>query len=56
MSESDKDEVLNYGIDVAFEQCRGLLESGVAGLHFYTMNRSKSTAEIISRLRRENLL
>ena len=56
LSESDKDEVLNYGIDFAVEQCRGLLESGVAGLHFYTMNRSKSTTEIIARLRQENLL
>jgi len=56
LSESDKDAVLNYGIDFAVEQCRGLLESGVPGLHFYTMNRSKSTTEIIARLRRENLL
>ena len=56
LSESDKDAVLNYGIAFAVEQCRGLLESGVPGLHFYTMNRSKSTTEIIARLRRENLL
>ncbi len=56
LSEADKDEVLNYGIDLAVEQCRGLLKSGVPGLHFYTMNRSKSTAEIIRRLRQENLL
>lgn len=52
----DKDAVLNLGIDFACEQCRGLLKEGVPGLHFYTMNRSKSTSEIISRLRAENLL
>jgi len=48
--------VLNLGIDFATEQCRGLLKEGVAGLHFYTMDRSRSTGEIVNRLRREELL
>ena len=52
----DKDAVLNLGINFAVEQCKGLLKEGVAGLHFYTMDRSKSTAEIINRLKKENLL
>ncbi len=52
----DKDAVLNLGINFAVEQCKGLLKEGVAGIHFYTMNRSKSTAEIINRLKQENLL
>jgi len=52
----DKDAVLNLGIDFAAEQCRGLLEEGVAGLHFYTMDRGKSTTEIINRLKQESLL
>ncbi len=52
----DKDAVLNLGIDFATEQCRGLLKQGVSGLHFYTMDRSKSTSEIIKRLKQENLL
>jgi methylenetetrahydrofolate reductase (NADPH) len=52
----DKDAVLNLGIDFAAEQCRELLKKGVAGLHFYTMNRSESTTEIINRLKQENLL
>lgn len=56
LAEADKNDVLNFGIDFAVEQCRGLLKNGVAGLHFYTMNRSKSTTEIINRLRQENLL
>ena len=56
LANADKDEVLNFGIDFAVEQCRGLLKKGVAGLHFYTMDRSKSTTEIITRLRQENLL
>jgi methylenetetrahydrofolate reductase (NADPH) len=48
----DKDAVLNLGIDFAVEQCRGLLKEGVDGLHFYTMNRGKSTTEILNRLNR----
>ena len=56
LAQADKDEVLNFGIDFAVEQCRGLLKKGVAGLHFYTMDRSKSTTEIITRLRQEKLL
>ena len=52
----DKDAVLNLGIDFATEQCRELLKEGVAGLHFYTMDRKKSTTEIINRLKQETLL
>ncbi|MCK5098656.1 MAG: methylenetetrahydrofolate reductase, partial [Desulfobacteraceae bacterium] len=41
---------LDLGIDFAVEQCKDLLAKGVPGLHFYTMDRSKSTAQIITRL------
>ena len=51
----DKNAVLNLGVDFAVEQCRGLLKEGVDGLHFYTMDRSKSTTEIINRLKNEKL-
>ena len=56
VDESDKEAVLGVGIDYAVEQCRGLLKEGVSGLHFYTMNRGHSTAEIIKRLKGEDLL
>lgn len=56
LTSADKEEVVNFGIDFATEQCRDLLKHGVPGLHFYTMNRSKTTVEIISRLRSEGLL
>ncbi len=56
VDEADKDAVLQVGIDFAVEQCTGLLKQGVPGLHFYTMDRQKSTAEIINRLKRDNLL
>jgi len=47
----NKDAVLNIGIDFAVKQCKALLKEGVPGLHFYTMNRSKSTIEIINQLK-----
>ncbi len=52
----DKEAVSRFGVDFAAEQCRGLLEYGVAGLHFYTMNRWKSVTSILSTLRKEGRL
>lgn len=52
----DKEAVLKLGIEKATEQCRGLLKAGVAGLHFYTMNRSRSTSEIIANLKADKAL
>lgn len=56
VADADKEDVLQMGIDFAVDQCRGLLKAGVPGLHFYTMNRNKSTSEIIDRLQSEKLL
>ncbi|MGB5156680.1 methylenetetrahydrofolate reductase [Desulfobacterium sp. N47] len=52
----DKNAVLKLGIDFATGQCRGLLKEGVNGLHFYTMDRSHSTAQILNKLKEEKLL
>lgn len=52
----DQRALLNFGIDYALHQCRELLKAGVVGLHFYTMDRSQSTAAIVARLRNEGLL
>lgn len=53
---TNADAVLAFGIDQATELCRGLLQQGVPGLHFYTMDRSRSTAEIARRLKAEKLM
>lgn len=38
------------GIDLVHGLCERLLAEGVPALHFYTMNRSKATRELVSRL------
>jgi methylenetetrahydrofolate reductase (NADPH) len=54
--EEDKQAVLDFGIEYAYQQCKGLLEGGVPGVHIYTMDRSKSVVEIVSKLREDGFL
>lgn len=49
--QTDPEAVIQLGIDHAVQQCRTLLSEGVSGIHFYTLNRSRSTAEILRQLR-----
>ena len=51
-AQHDPEAVAAIGVEWAVRQCRLLLEGGAPGIHFYTLNRSRSTAEILARLRR----
>src|SRR5262249_41897714 len=47
---ADDEAVARVGVHWATEQCRGLLDNGVRGLHFYTLNRSDATRQIYENL------
>jgi methylenetetrahydrofolate reductase (NADPH) len=46
----DPDAIRRVGIHWATEQCRDLLDHDVAGLHFYTLNKSTATREVYATL------
>jgi methylenetetrahydrofolate reductase (NADPH) len=46
----NQEAVQDYGISHATRQCRELLSHGVPGIHFYTLNKSRSTQKIIRNL------
>jgi methylenetetrahydrofolate reductase (NADPH) len=41
---------LQFGIEYATRQCEDLLRAGVPGLHFYTLNKARSTTAILHNL------
>ena len=46
----DAEAVKRVGVHWATEQCRDLLDHDVAGIHFYTLNRSRATRDIYATL------
>jgi methylenetetrahydrofolate reductase (NADPH) len=46
----DEEAVQRVGVHYATEQCHDLLDHGVDGIHFYTLNKSKATREIYAAL------
>lgn len=46
----DDETVTQFGIDYATRQCEELLREGVPGLHFYTINKARSTTSILGNL------
>jgi methylenetetrahydrofolate reductase (NADPH) len=48
--ESNPDAVYSAGVDYATAQCRDLLANKADGLHFYTLNKSRATVDIVKSL------
>lgn len=46
-AEDNLESVLRIGQDHALEQVAGLVDGGISGLHFYTLNKCKATANIV---------
>lgn len=46
----DKEDMRKAGMDYAIRQILDLKEHGVDGIHIYTMNRPKTTAEIVAQI------
>jgi methylenetetrahydrofolate reductase (NADPH) len=47
---SDDAAAIEFGIEYATRQCQELLRTGAPGLHFYTLNKSHSTAQVVKNL------
>ena len=50
-SEDDRATVRAIGVEHATRQCEELIRGGAPGIHFYTLNRSLATREILDNLR-----
>jgi len=50
------DAVTAYGVEWSTRQCGELLAANVDGLHFYTLNKSQATRQIVENLRQEGAL
>lgn len=48
--QEDKDYTKKYAIEYAAQQCSELLQNGVKGLHFYTLNKAYAVSEILKYL------
>jgi methylenetetrahydrofolate reductase (NADPH) len=49
--QDDPDAVADLGVAYATLQCADLLARGAPGIHFYTLNKSPATREILTALR-----
>jgi methylenetetrahydrofolate reductase (NADPH) len=54
--QADPEAVVQYGIAWSTRQCGELLAEGIDGLHFYTLNKSKASRQIVEMLRGQGAL
>jgi len=54
--QSDPEVVIQYGVAWSTRQCGELLAEGIDGLHFYTLNKSKASRQIVENLRAQGAL
>lgn len=47
----DPEAQFRAGVGLAIEQTRGLIQEGAAGLHFYVLNKSEATSEVLRAVR-----
>ncbi|MGH7940114.1 MAG: methylenetetrahydrofolate reductase, partial [Limisphaerales bacterium] len=46
----DEEGAAQFGVEYATRQCEELLRAGAPGLHFYTLNKSRSTLQVLRNL------
>ena len=47
---NNDEAAVEFGIEYATRQCEELLRAGVPGLHFYTLNKARSTVQVLKNL------
>ena len=47
---TDDEAAADFGVEYATRQCEELLRAGVPGLHFYTLNKSRSSIQVLKNL------
>ncbi len=50
LSGKSKEDMYKIGVEYAITQCEELIENGVKGLHFYTLNKYNATKDILEAL------
>ena len=47
----NEEDVVKKGVEIAINQCEDLIKNGVKHIHFYTLNKSKATLQILKAIK-----